>query len=233
MTSVKDYWDAAANRYDRAYEVPGSAGRILRERLAAVLALVGDGPGDALDVGMGAGRLCAELDRRGWRVSGVDLSPAMVAAARRRLPRVEERLVEGSITGLPFPDAAFDAVTATGVVEYVLDDLATAVGEVVRVLRSGGLAVVSFPNHGSPVHLWRGRVLYPVVRGVKRIVPFGRPPPLALGLSSPDELEQALVSAGLAVEVIRPVDVRPRSMTDTRFGHRLATQLVFAARRVR
>ena len=232
VTAVKAHWDTVADQYDRAYDAPGTAGRVLRERLSAVLELVGEGPGDALDVGMGAGRLCAELDRRRWRVSGVDLSPAMVAAANRRLPQLEGRLVEGSITALPFPDASFDAATATGVAEYVLDHLTAAMQELARVLRSGGIAVVSFPNHSSPVHLWRGRVLYPVVRGVKRIVPFGRPPPLALGLASPDELGRALEAAGFAIEHLRVVDVRPRSMRSTRLARRLATQLVFAARRV-
>jgi SAM-dependent methyltransferase len=233
MTAVKDFWNTAAERYDRAYEAPGAAGNALRARLAAVLDLVGDGPGDALDVGMGAGRLCAELDRRGWRVSGVDLSPAMVSAARRRLPQLEGRLVEGSITRLPFPEEAFDAVTVTGVVEYVLDDLAAAMEELARVLRSGGLAIVSFPNHLSPVHLWRGRVLYPLVRRVKRVIPFGRPAPLALGLAAPGQLVHALAAAGFEIEAIRPVDVRPRSVTSERLARRLATQLVFAARRVR
>ena len=57
-------------------------------------------------MGMGTGRLCAVLDRRGWRVSGIDLSPEMVAAARRRLPQLAERLVEGPIEQLPFDDGS-------------------------------------------------------------------------------------------------------------------------------
>ena len=80
--------------------------------------------GRVLDVGMGTGRLCAELDRRGWEVSGVDLSPAMVVSARRRLPQLAERLVEGPIEHLPFDDESFDAVAATGVLEYATHDLA-------------------------------------------------------------------------------------------------------------
>ena len=75
MNDIGAFFDKQAERYDRAYDDPGRGGRILRRRLADALALIGDGPGDVLDVGMGAGRLCAELIGRGWTVWGVDLSP--------------------------------------------------------------------------------------------------------------------------------------------------------------
>ena len=101
--SVEEFFDTTAERYDRRYDDPGAGGRLLpppRGRRRAA----GRAPGKVLDVGMGTGRLCAELDRRGWQVSGVDLSPAMVAAARRRLPDIADRLVEGAIEQLPFPE---------------------------------------------------------------------------------------------------------------------------------
>ena len=70
-------------------------------------------------------------------MSGVDLSPAMVAAARRRLPELADRLVEGPIEQLPFDTESFDAVAATGVLEYATRDLPGAVAELARVLRPG------------------------------------------------------------------------------------------------
>ena len=204
MNDIGAFFDKQAERYDRAYDDPGRGGRILRRRLADALALIGDGPGDVLDVGMGAGRLCAELIERGWSVWGVDLSPAMVEAARQRLPAIADQLGEGSIARLPFDDERFDAVAATGVLEYATDDLGGAALELARVLRSGGRAVVSFPNHASPRHLWRGRVLYPAVRAAKRVVPRGRPAPPTLALRSVASLVTALESAGLRVEARRP-----------------------------
>jgi ubiquinone/menaquinone biosynthesis C-methylase UbiE len=203
--SVEDFFDTTAERYDRRYDYPGAGGRLLRRRLEVAVELLGEPRGKVLDVGMGTGRLCAELDRRGWQVSGVDLSPAMVAAARRRLPEIAERLVEGSIEQLPFRAAAFDAVAATGVLEYATNDLDGAVAELARVLAPQGAAVMSFPRQQSPALLWRSRVLYPSVRLVKRIVPFGRPAPLDLPPRSEHEFFTSVAKAVLTVEEARRI----------------------------
>lgn len=221
MNDVRAFFDAEADRYDRAYDDPGRGGRILRKRLADTVALLGDGPGDILDVGMGGGRLCAELLGLGWTVWGVDISPVMVEAARRRLPEIADRLSEGSIAALPFPDDRFDAVTATGVLEYATDDLSRAVRELSRVLRPDGAAVVSFPNHAAPRYLWRGRILYPAVRAVKRLVPYGRPAPRAVPRSSVSALERALLAAGLCIDERRP----------TNWSRHVAPQVVLATRK--
>ena len=96
MAAVPPHNDAAtafderADTYDQAYEAPGSDGHALRARLRVTLELAGHGPGDALDVGMGPGRLVAELAARGWRPSGIDVAPQMVASARRRTPESGE-----------------------------------------------------------------------------------------------------------------------------------------------
>jgi SAM-dependent methyltransferase len=221
MSDVGSFFDQQAARYDAAYDDPGHGGRLLRERLAIAVELLGEGPGDVLDAGMGAGRLCVELDRRGWTVWGIDLSPAMVAAARARLPRRAHELLEGSIAAIPFDGESFDAVAATGVLEYAVDDLPGAARELARVLRPRGRAVISFPSHHAPGNVWRGRVLYPFVRWVKRAVPRGRPAPPSVPLLPLTALESALASAGLAIEAVRPVG---------RSG-RLARQIVYAVRK--
>jgi SAM-dependent methyltransferase len=95
-----------------------------------------------LDAGCGSGRTLDDLARYG-RVSGVDLSPEAVAAARRRghddvhLGRVEE---------MPFPDATFDVVTCLDVIEHTPDDGAT-LAELRRVTRPGGLLVATVPAY--------------------------------------------------------------------------------------
>jgi ubiquinone/menaquinone biosynthesis C-methylase UbiE len=232
MTSIEGFFDAEGERYDQAYDGTGTGSRILRERLTAAVELIGDGPGDALDAGMGGGRLCAELDRRGWTVSGVDISAGMVDTARRRLPALRERLLVGSVDALPFADASFDVVAATGVLEYVVQDLIPSVRELARVVRPNGRVVVSFPNHRSPVHLWRGRILYPAARTVKQVLHVGRRMPPRVPLSSVGALETALRAAGLVVEAERLVDVRPRNVPNRRVARLLASQIVLGARRV-
>src|SRR4029453_7868966 len=62
--------------------------------------------GDALDAACGTGRHARYLRDRGHRVTGVDLSPEMLAVARAALPDVELR--EGALTALPFADHTFD-----------------------------------------------------------------------------------------------------------------------------
>ena len=69
---------------------------------------------------------------------GFDLSPLGLVLSRR----AGRPLVRAAITHIPFPDAAFDVVTSFDVFQSLPDDRA-ALGEMVRVLKPGGAAVVS------------------------------------------------------------------------------------------
>lgn len=204
---MSDLWEAEAKRYDAGYDGEGREGRVVRARQAEALALLGDGSGRALDIGMGGGRLCAALAERGWEASGIDPSEAMVALARSRLPDAEERLVVGRAEELPFPDASFDAVAALGSLEYAAD-LDAALREVFRVLRSEGRAVLSWPNFRGLTPLWRGRVLYPSLRLVKRAVPVGRPVPPPRRALAVEAFLEACAAAGLARESVVYLDPR-------------------------
>jgi demethylmenaquinone methyltransferase/2-methoxy-6-polyprenyl-1,4-benzoquinol methylase len=107
-----------------------------------------DGDGDVLDVATGTGLVATELLRRGFRVTGLDQSPGMLAVARRRFgDRVP--LVEASAEALPFEDGSFDHLTFTYLLRYVDDPGATLV-ELARVVRPGGvLASLEFGVPGS------------------------------------------------------------------------------------
>ena len=87
----------------------------------------------------------------GARAFGVDISPAVVADARRGF--VGEGLVlhgvRGDVRTLPFRDGAFDAVYSMGTVEH-FDDTDGALREICRVLRPGGTAVIGVPNRRDP-----------------------------------------------------------------------------------
>ena len=71
--SATSFFNERARAYDRAYDLAGSDGFALRARMKAVLDLAGPGPGEALDAGMGPGRLLGELAARGWTRDGGDL----------------------------------------------------------------------------------------------------------------------------------------------------------------
>ena len=244
MTTPRaDHWDALAERYDRAYESSGRSGRFLRARRDAVAATLDDDSGDVLEVGMGPGRVLAELAERGWRVSGVDPSEQMVALARRRLPHARERLLPGTLERLPFPDARFDAVVACGVLGAVgwgTESLA----KLARALRPGGLAVVTLPNRWSVSRLFRHLLVYPAARAVKRIVQFGRPPPPRRAQPPGRRRFEAMIeSAGLALESRRYASFSvagldgppvPVGSAPLRLAYPLlARQLVFGVRKPR
>ncbi len=248
--SPSEYFGARARTYDDAYDAGGSGEHQLRARMAVVLDLAGSGPGDALDVGMGPGRLCAELARRGWTVSGVDGSQSMVDRARAQLGNnAATRLQRADAGALPFADASFDVVTATGVMEYIRDRSA-ALGEIVRVLRPGGIAVVSVPNPNALYarsygpHMAAVDAVYRLLRGTRR------PHAVGGGWIAPAAFADMLRAAELRVDAVRyagylllplPFDAlfpvlsgrlaRRIEGRGPRLGAMLATQIVFAARR--
>ena len=215
---IERLFTEAAARFDAGYESRRPSGRLVRARMDAVLDRLGDEPGAVLDVGMGTGRLCAALEERGWTAFGLDRTQEMVRLARERLPHARERLVRGIAEELPFAAESFDAVVATGALEYV-DDLPRALAEAARVLRPQGRLVASYPNYRSPSSLVRGKLVYPAARAVKRIVPLRRSAPIAAVRPwSRAELEQLLAATSLTPEAVDRVGL-------------LAPQLVVSARK--
>ena len=111
------------------------------------------GPRDTvLDVATGTGAVARDLvARTGCTVVGLDQSPEMLAEAQRRLP-ASVTLVEGRAEQLPFPDAAFDALTFTYLLRYV-DDPAATLRELARVVRPGG--TIAGLEFALPRGVWR------------------------------------------------------------------------------
>src|SRR3954454_24178848 len=108
-----------------------------------------DGVRSVLDVGAGVGhwgRLLSRVLDPSATVVGVDPEPQWVEEATARAPdsRFSYRL--GSAEALPFEDASFDLVTCQTVLIHVASP-AAAIAEMVRVVRPGGLVVVSEPNN--------------------------------------------------------------------------------------
>ncbi|MEY4721180.1 MAG: hypothetical protein RIQ46_905, partial [Pseudomonadota bacterium] len=105
----------------------GLAGRLIgnamdvanRRPTRLALDLLDPRPGErVLDAGCGTGAALAMLlDRAAVEATGVDPSPTMLAAARRRLG-ARARLGEVAIQDLPFPDGEFDAVMALNVLYF-------------------------------------------------------------------------------------------------------------------
>jgi ubiquinone/menaquinone biosynthesis C-methylase UbiE len=108
-----------------------------------MIRLAGDVAGmEILDAGCGSGPLTEALRARGAVVSGFDLSPAMVELARRRLGAEADVRVADLGAPLPYRDDRFDLVVASLALHYV-EDWASALAELRRVLKPGGRLVVS------------------------------------------------------------------------------------------
>ncbi len=98
-----------------------------------------------LDVCCGSGVVGAAFKDRVGHVTGLDITPEMVALARTRLDDV----VQGDVYDLPFPEATFDLVVNREVL-HLLPSPERPVAEVFRVLRPGGLVRIQ-THRGDPV----------------------------------------------------------------------------------
>jgi SAM-dependent methyltransferase len=133
---VARFWDYLA-RHD--------AGEFFSEKHAHDIARYLRGFSTVVDIGCGTGPLVAELVGHGATVIGVDSSPGVLEAARQRVPQATFHL--GSLTNVPLPDGVVDAATLIEVVEHLDDEtLDAAIKESRRVLRAGGLLLITTPN---------------------------------------------------------------------------------------
>ncbi len=98
-----------------------------------------------LDVGCGSGYGSAELSRTAQSVTGIDVSTDAIAYARREFPLDNLRFIAASASSLPFPNEAFELITAFEVIEH-LEDWNNLILEAQRVLTDEGLFIVSTPN---------------------------------------------------------------------------------------
>jgi 2-polyprenyl-3-methyl-5-hydroxy-6-metoxy-1,4-benzoquinol methylase len=99
-----------------------------------------------LDVGCGEGWFTAALADAGCAAVGIDVADEPLRRGRRRRADLDLRRVDDD-TPWPLQEATFDVVWAGEVIEHVVDT-AALFSEMRRVLRPGGLLLVSTPNHG-------------------------------------------------------------------------------------
>jgi ubiquinone/menaquinone biosynthesis C-methylase UbiE len=98
-----------------------------------------------LDIASGSGYGSFELAKVADRVIGVDVSEDAVTYAKEHYPADNLEFVVGSGTAIPLEDDSVDVVVTFETIEHI-DDYRTFVRELRRVLRPGGLAIVSTPN---------------------------------------------------------------------------------------
>jgi arsenite methyltransferase len=109
-----------------------------------------------LDLGCGAGTdslVAAQMVGAAGSVVGIDMTPAMLAKARRagdELGVTNADFVDGEVESLPFPDESFDVVISNGVIDLVPDKDAVY-SEIFRVLAPGGRVQIADVTIQTPV----------------------------------------------------------------------------------
>lgn len=152
-----------------------------------------------LDVGCGTGNHLVSLRERGYAVAGVDGSEEMLEHARRNNPGVELKLSD--VETLPFQTGQFDFVICIEVLRY-LPNIEPAVNEISRVLKPGGVALVT----AAPILNLNG---YYVINRVATAFPLGNLVRLKQFFVTSWGLRRAFLKAGFEKLEIHGVYIGP------------------------
>jgi SAM-dependent methyltransferase len=184
FSSIRTGYDTIAEDY-----FAGSPGDPLRQpvdrgMLNAFVDLVRDsGLGPVADLGCGPGRLTSLFNSLGLNTFGIDLSPGMIAVARREFPGLRFELA--SMTSLDLPGASLGGIIAHYSIMHIPDDDIPAVFAAFhRVLAPGGHIMLVF-QAGDEFRV--------------RTEAFGRQISLAYHLRPPERVAGWLREAGFAV----------------------------------
>lgn len=221
---VNAHFQAHAAEWKRVYEHATVEGAIYRERLALVLKWVDElalPRGErVLEIGCGAGLCTIALAERGYIVCAID-SVAQMLQSTRRL--AADAGASGAVFAtaadahdLAFSEGSFGLVLATGVLPY-LHDAPAALKEMARVLRPGGVLVVTAGNRwrlNDALDPWLCPALArprAVLRGVLQRVGRRRavPAPPVLELVSFRTLRAWVSSAALTTRKAATVGFQP------------------------
>ncbi len=232
-------WEAQARQWIQWARQPGHDSYWLYHRDQFLQLLPPPGR-MTVDIGCGEGRLTRHLKDLGHRITGVDSSPTLVAAAREADPTMDVRLADA--VALPLEDAAADLAVAFMSL-HDIDPMPAVVREIARVLQPGGrlcLAIVHPINSAGQFErkaadapfVIAGEYLrpFPYTDTVKRdglaMTFHGRHRPI-------ESYFRALEQAGLLIEALREPGVPDHAITSDagRRWQRLPLFLHIRARR--
>jgi len=141
-----------------------------------VLSLFDKRSGRYLDAGCGTGDFIPDLVQRGGEVFALDFADEMIERSKRKVDLSgcgqDVQFAVGDVGNLPYDSNFFDGIIGVGLVEY-LPDLDAAFREAYRVLKPGGIYIVTVPNIMSPFMAYE--TLVPKIKGVvkRALAAFG------------------------------------------------------------
>ncbi|MFF9048202.1 class I SAM-dependent methyltransferase [Streptomyces parvulus] len=134
-------WDAAAADFDDEPDHGLRDPDVRRAWAARLASWLPARPGDLLDLGCGTGSLSLLASEQGHRVTGVDLSPAMVERARAKLAGRDAVFLAGDAAAPPVGEQRFDTVLVRHVL-WAMPDPGRALRHWRQLLRPGGRLVL-------------------------------------------------------------------------------------------
>ena len=155
--------------------------------------------GRTLEAGCGLGHFTVAANALGYQAEGLDWSAETIATIRQTFPAIPWHV--GDVRRLEFAAESFDTVYSPGVCEHFIEGPVPVLSETHRILRRGGIAIVSTPCFSS----WQQRHVDRVTRGG-----HGAEREFYQYAFTPDGLRTVLTQLGFEV-----VQVRPYAALDT------------------
>jgi ubiquinone/menaquinone biosynthesis C-methylase UbiE len=166
MTTDSQLFDSWPDRYNSWFTTP--IGKLVLEtEQELVLRYVNPSAGDVmLDAGCGTAVFTTDFLAAGAAVTGLDISREMLRSAVKKTGGKLFNAVQADMTALPFADNSFGKTVSITALEFV-DDAQTAVDELFRVTKPGGLVVLATLNSLSP---WAERRKQKTLEGQNHIL---------------------------------------------------------------
>ena len=164
--TVIQHYNRLAPQYFKLYEGRTRLTHFYRIRQTRVLNFLDEVAqgGRVLEVGCGPGYMAENIVVKDLQYSGVDISAGMIKLCKEHYSKIDTaQFSVGDIQHLAFSPSCFDAVLCIGALEYAPHE-ETAIKEMTRVLKAGGVYVLSGINKWSPYNLW-DRLLYRKITG--------------------------------------------------------------------
>lgn len=108
--------------------------------------------GFVLESGCGLGQWVIYLSRLGYQMIGVEIVPDCVERCKKYFPEMDIRV--GDVRNLLFPDQYFNGYISIGVIEHMIEGPESTLKEMQRVLKPGGVAILTVPSFNYFLRTW-------------------------------------------------------------------------------